>query len=229
MSGGFISGWSYKNGKIAGEIKESESTGGAAETQRLVANPEDCVVEFIDYYERYCYYQSNGELSYCTDWEYIGSTVHTICPTQPDGPGGGGGGELEPETTPIKKLCGNYNFSVVGNSYTGSIRYLMQRWVNRSYPYQSFITNFTESCLTIPLYGITQAQASALFNKAVNDATIQVINELNTHLLDWQAGAVQLRLKNLIQGKLAYAKPGSVWNTNLCAGNIPSTEADWCY
>src|SRR5690606_31681967 len=100
MSGGFISGWSYKNGKIAGEIKESESTGGAAETQRLVANPEDCVVEFIDYYERYCYYQSNGELSYCTDWEYIGSTVHTICPTQPDGPGGGGGGGILPPDEP---------------------------------------------------------------------------------------------------------------------------------
>lgn len=160
---------------------------------------------------------------------YTHSTYQVICSVDGGGSGGGGGpSPEEPEEAPIKKVCGSYNLAVVGNSYTGSIKYLMQTWYNTQYPYQSFTTNFTESCLTIPNYGISQTQASEIFNKAVNDATTQVINELNTYLLSWQAGAVQLRLKQLIQSKLTAAKPNSTWNTNLCSGNLPSTEITWC-
>jgi hypothetical protein len=128
----------------------------------------------------------------------------------------------------MQKLCGYYNFQVVGNSYTGSIKYIQQEWEHSSSPYEHIWTNFVESCLTIPNYGITPADASEIFNSVFNSATNTVIAELDAGVLEPTATAISARMKTLIQSRLQTARPGSVWNTGLCSGNIPTTEASWC-
>ena len=222
LNGMFLNGWVYENGKVKAAISKKKENLAS----RVELPGDECTTIQIDWYEQTCtYYSNNTEI--CSGWTYTHTTYQTIC-TGDGSSGGGGSGGPAPEEIPIKRLCGGYSFAVIGNSYTGSIKYLQQIWQNTDYHYQSFTTNFIESCLTIPNYGISPTQASEIFNTAVNDASRQVLNELNAALIPYTAIAVQLRLKTLIQTKLAYLRPGSVWNTNICGGNIPSTEASWC-
>lgn len=116
------------------------------------------------------------------------------------------------------KLCGNYNFQTVGNSYTGTINNL--QWIYRSPQGVQYKITYDQSCLSIANYNINQAQASAIFNDAFNSAVNEVLYELNAGLLT--PIQIQLRLKNLTQGNLAALQPGSTWSAiGSCAGNIP--------
>jgi hypothetical protein len=136
---------------------------------------------------------------------------------------------VAPTWAGMPKLCTNYDFVEVGNSYTVSIKYLQQIWAHNAQPYERIWTNFVESCLTIPKYGINPAQASQIFNDVFNSASNTVLLELNAGKLAPASYAITARLKQLIQTRLARARRGAVWNTNLCSGaDIPATEAGWC-
>jgi hypothetical protein len=232
LNGVFINGWLYENGKI---VKKSNKQINAANPAGKVLPPEEsCQTVETLWFERDCieYYNGNYE---CGAWHFTYSTYHTYCtPPVGGGGGGGGGGYVSEDQLPwgdaagMPKLCGPYTFAKIGNSYTASIKYLQQIWHHQSPPYESKWTNFVESCLTIPVYGITPQQASNIFNTVFNNATNTVIYELNSNILNATELAITARMKTLIQTGLQNAKPGSVWSTSLCSGNIPSTEAAWC-
>lgn len=135
---------------------------------------------------------------------------------------GCGDGEGADASAAIGKLCAYYNFTNVGNSYTGTLKNLM--WEYRYVPGGNPITIlYPESCLSVANYDITQTQASAIFNQAFDIATQQVLSELNAGILPQMQ--VQLRLKNLIQGNLTALKPGSTWSAIApCAGSIAVTN-----
>ncbi|HMR83749.1 MAG TPA: hypothetical protein PKE30_11480 [Niabella sp.] len=96
LYGIFINGWRYKGGKIIGYLKKKYID--QSDSQRVEPLEEDCVIEVIDQYARYCYYnvaKNTGREQarnpvYCTEWEYVGSTIVTTCPSEEPGPGGGG-------------------------------------------------------------------------------------------------------------------------------------------
>ncbi len=227
LEGTFINGWQYEDGKI---VRKSNKEINAANPAGKVLPPDEggCQTVEVFWYARDCQEVAyNSGVYTCGPWQYTGSTYETYC-TSPAGGGGGGGGYGGGDAAAIPKLCSLYAFAIVGNSYTASIKYLLQVWQHQAPPYENIWTNFIESCLTIPTYGITPQQASEIFNTVFNNATNTVIDELKSGALPPYSGAISKRMKSLIQTGLHDAKPGAVWSTSLCLNNVPSTEAAWC-
>ena len=174
--------------------------------------------------ETYLYTTCNGG---CEQTRWInGYLYRATCKSR------GGGSEGSPSTSENLqtkgRLCGNYLFQEVGNSYTGTLNNLT--WIFRSPQGVPYAATFSETCLSISSYDLNIRSASIIFNDAFNSATRQVTNELNQGTLD--PIRIQLRLKTLIQEKLAIAKPGSTWShAGACAGWIPTntlSDRDYC-
>jgi hypothetical protein len=88
ISGRFINGWIYENGRI---IASSRSTGDGKQNERA-ALPENCETRETEWYERTCVFYDDYSVE-CSNWEYVGSTYQTYCS---EGGSGGGGGYTPP-------------------------------------------------------------------------------------------------------------------------------------
>lgn len=222
LDGEFVNGWKYKNGEIIakGSKKAAQLINGKA------LPPDDphnnsCWTVVTNWYERDCIEYYNGDYQ-CGNWNYMYSTSETYCPPSSGGTGSGGtGGYEEPSWdngTSIGKLCANYTFATVGNSFTATVNNL--RWNYRSPQGIQYPIIYPQTCLSIPNYNVNHAQASIAFNEAFNAAANQVLDELDAGLLSPMG--IQVRLKNLTQGNLANLIPGSTWSAiGACAGFIP--------
>jgi hypothetical protein len=148
-----------------------------------------------------------------------GGSVGPITSTDYGYISGGGAGGSSGWNSINTTLCANYNFTSVGNSFTGTIVNLSWQYGNST---TSYTVSFAQSCLTIPNYNINAAQASVYFNSAFNSATNEVLLELGAGTLT--PILVQTRLKTLINSYLNILKPGAIWTaTGACSGNVAST------
>ncbi len=154
-------------------------------------------------------------------WQQVDPNVSKIAP-DPNNPLGIAPLDNNYISLSNTKLCQSYNFVPVGNSWTATINNLSWKFGNAEAEY---IVTFSSSCLSIPNYNITPAEASVIFNNAFNGATTEILELLKSKAI--LPSQVRLTLKGLIQFNLTLLKPGATWSsTGPCSGFVPITTID---
>lgn len=192
--------------------KEGNRVGVVSTMAQRISEMDDCQTRYLI---GYWYDTNTGEV-------ISAQILYSWNPCEEQAPSyGGGSSSSYAENQSYGRLCQNYNFTTVGDSYTGTVTNI--KFTYRSPQGIEYPTVYPESCLSIVNYNINQAQASIIFNEAFNWAKDYLIWELNVGITT--AIQIQGRLKNLVQGKLAELKPGSTWSAiGNCSGSIASTN-----
>ncbi|MBS1744618.1 MAG: hypothetical protein JST21_00465 [Bacteroidetes bacterium] len=188
---------------------------------------------------------AHSDVAKCTDWylviynyetgEIISVTYeYTVC----DGDGGEGGGgasgeedftnwELGNGKSPFLCTRTTYSMAKVGNSFTGQIDELGMSLIGPNGEFMNI--EFGSSCISIPFYNITAAQASAYFVHAYNAAVDDAILGLDDGSILPKSITVKLAFKNKIVSRLNELKPGSSMSTGVgCGGSVPISAASYC-
>ncbi len=240
---------SNSNDKFSGIVLVQDWQGNGLKSFRFVDGQIETGIgenQFTSFQQEECYYVDWYKCTegYGCTYQYTELRCNYV-----DGGGGGGGGDGGPNGNDyggggggnggignnqgwvseqgIGELCGSYNMKVVGNSYNATITYLQWYFQQQEPPYQNVMINFVESCLSIPYYNISAAEASKIFNESFNNAILQALDELNRKRLT--TINLQNRVKELTQQNLRNSKPGSTWSTGGgCLGSVPKTVAQYC-
>ena len=146
---------------------------------------------------------------------------------------GGADYGLAENLSKVAKLCAEFSWVKVGQSYTASARGIANRFHNTS-TNQSIFINFPQSCITIPHYNLTPVLADKAFNDTYNHAAQSVLWDLEMGLCPPTEFEIKKRLKNYADSYLRVHFPGAVWTVGaICAGNIPITDIhaldDYCF
>jgi hypothetical protein len=120
LTGSFINGWQYEDGKIT--RKSNKQINAANPAGKVLPPEESCQTVETLWFERDCieYYNGNYE---CGAWHFTYSTYHTYCTPPVGGGGGGGGGYVSQEAYNEDAIeyypCENsFNFVKVGTNAT---------------------------------------------------------------------------------------------------------------
>lgn len=130
-------------------------------------------------------------------------------------------------------LCQSYIWQSTENAFSTSITYLQQQWKNTQTG-ETFLTNFTQNCISIPNYKFpnTPSSGSVIFNGAWNYATTQTDQALDDGIIAPNASAVQQYMQKIVRSQLSSIAPGYSWTLGgVCAGNVPVNEisnTSWC-
>jgi hypothetical protein len=165
----------------------------------------------------------------------LSSFLNNISNLSPSAPKNAGFGEV------FKKLCGDYKWKKVGDSYTAQIEglYLEARPDPGSKNTDPLIYfTFSSSCITLPAYpkasntnekfNIDPTQATTIFNNAWNDAVNTVNGMLNAGTLRFQEPVRNEFLKQIRLNLQMYHFRAKFTPSDGCFGSIPISRAKFC-
>lgn len=133
----------------------------------------------------------------------------------------------DPDSQIVGHLCDNINFDKVGSSYTAEVVGLGLTAVN-NFTQQVINADFGSGCISIPSFNTSNKyEASEIFTESYNQARKMTYYLLQTERLTPNSAAVRSKLKELIIEELKARRPGSLFTTGSCSGNITKTVADY--
>ncbi|WP_138434759.1 hypothetical protein [Winogradskyella algicola] len=131
------------------------------------------------------------------------------------------------EEQSLTVICGNYNFTQIGNSQYANISNLhIEFYVQTSVStYDVIDINLNEICVSIPY--LSTIGASNAFNSAWEDSKVRLFDEVGGNPLQYNSITATLLFKEFLLEELIIEQSGSSFSSAPC-DNVPTNEAVYC-
>jgi hypothetical protein len=131
------------------------------------------------------------------------------------------------EEQSLTAICGNYNFTQIGNAQYANISNLhIEFYVQTSTStYDVIDIDLNEICVSIPY--LSTVGASNAFNGAWESSKVSLFDAVSENPYQYNSITATILFKDLLLEKLITEQAGSTFSSSPCA-NVPTNEANYC-